>query len=304
MLHVATVHYRSPRWIDIQARYLRRHLAVPFQTWTSLEGIDGASYGERFDHVLEQRGPHAGKLNHLAMEICHVACDEDLIMFLDGDAFPIADPMPVIAESLERAPLVAVRRAENLNDPQPHPCFCVTSVETWRNLPGDWSGGPVWRGVAGRHASDVGANLMRALELSETAWVQLLRSNGSDLHPVFFAVYGDIVYHHGAGFREDALSRSDLQKARVRASKQRSQHPARRLLRAGVERARAGGGAVNPRKGISDRNAERSRSIFEAIDSDQPDWLARLAREQGPAHPAQPANPGRPGERSDQPVTS
>ena len=136
---------------------------------------------------------------------------------------------------------------------------------------------------------------MRALELSETPWVQLLRSNGSDLHPVFFAVYGEIVYHHGAGFRE-SVSRSDLQQARAQVSEQRSQHRARRLLRAGVERARAGGGAVNPRKGISDRNAERSRSIFAAIDSDRPDWLARLVREQGPAHPAHP------GQRSDQPV--
>lgn len=310
MLYVATVHYRSPRWIEIQARHLRRHLPVPFQTWTSLEGIDGHSCDELFDVVLQQRGPHAGKLNHLAMEICHVASDEDLIMFLDGDAFPIADPMPLITESLERAPLVAVRRVENLNDPQPHPCFCVTSVGTWRNLPGDWSPGPVWPGVAGRRVSDVGANLMRALELSETTWVQLRRSNGSKLHPVFFAVYGEIVYHHGAGFREDTLSRSDLQKARAQQFAQRSQHPARRLLRAGVARARSGGGAVNPRKGISDRNAEHSRSIFEALDSDRPDWLARLADEQGPAHPADPAGPAHradpadPGQRSDQPVTS
>src|SRR5271154_4966052 len=114
MLHIATVHYKSPRWIEIQASYLRRYLSVPYQTWTSLEGIE-PSYSAFFDHVLEQRGPHAGKLNHLAHEICHMAADEDLIMFLDGDAFPIADPIPIIADSLERAPLVAVRRAENLN---------------------------------------------------------------------------------------------------------------------------------------------------------------------------------------------
>ena len=131
MLYIATVHYKSPRWIEIQTRYLRRHLSVAYQTWASIEGID-PSYSASFDRVLEQRGQHAGKLNHLAREICHVASDDDLIMFLDGDAFPIADPMPVIAESLEKAPLVAVRRAENANDPQPHPSFCVTTVGTWR----------------------------------------------------------------------------------------------------------------------------------------------------------------------------
>lgn len=289
MLYVATVHYKSPRWIEIQARYLRRHLSIPYQTWTSLEGID-RSYAASFDRVLAQRGPHAGKLNHLALEICHIASDDDLIMFLDGDAFPIADPMPVLTEGLERAPLVAVRRAENLNDPQPHPCFCVTTVGTWRKLPGDWSPGPVWPGVAGRRVSDVGANLLRALELSETPWVQLLRTNGSKLHPVFFAVYGGIVYHHGAGFRDDAVSRSDLQRVKAKAAEQGSRHPAQRWLRAGIARARSGG-RVNPRKGVSDRNNEQSRLIFEAIQGNQADWLAQVTEHQAPER------------RSDEPIT-
>ena len=84
-------------------------------------------------------------------------------MFLDGDAFPIADPMALIEESLAKAPLVAVRRAENVGDPQPHPCFCVTRVGTWRTLPGDWSGGFTWRGHRGKLVTDVGGNLLRAL---------------------------------------------------------------------------------------------------------------------------------------------
>src|SRR5277367_6174175 len=124
MLHVATVHHRSARWIDIQARYLRRYISVPKQVWTSLQGID-PSYAERFDHVIDQEGGHAGKLNNLAVEISHQADDGDLIMFLDGDAFPVADPMPLIEAGLRDASLVAVRRSENLGDEQPHPCFCV-----------------------------------------------------------------------------------------------------------------------------------------------------------------------------------
>ena len=76
---------------------------MPFQVWTSLEGID-PSYGRYFDRVLEQRGLHAAKLNHLAMEVTHVAADDDLLMFLDGDAFTIADPMPLIEEGLAARP--------------------------------------------------------------------------------------------------------------------------------------------------------------------------------------------------------
>ena len=39
----------------------------------------------------------------------------------------------------------------------------------------------------------------------DTPWVQLLRTNGSALHPMFFGIYGNVVYHHGAGFRDNAL---------------------------------------------------------------------------------------------------
>jgi hypothetical protein len=267
LLYVATVHYRSPRWIEIQTRYLRRHLVVPYQTWTSIEGID-PSYSASFDRVLEQRGQHAGKLNHLALEICHVARDDDLIMFLDGDAFPIADPMPTISRGLEKAPLVAVRRAENVNDPQPHPSFCVTTVGTWRSLPGDWSVGPVWPAVNGNLVSDVGANLLRTLELSDTPWVQLLRTNGAAVHPLFFGIYGDLVYHHGAGFRDNALPRADRRRLKARAAEQKAQHPARHLLSAGVGRLR--GGAWNE---TIKHNNEQSRLIFEAIQRDDPGWL-------------------------------
>jgi hypothetical protein len=273
MLYIATVHYKSPRWIEIQASYLRRHISVPFQTWSSLEGID-RSYSSHFDRVLDQRGPHAGKLNHLALEICHVAADDDLIMFLDGDAFPIADPMPVVSDALENAPLVAVRRAENLDEPQPHPSFCVTTVGTWRSLPGDWSVGPVWPAVRGRRVSDVGANLLRTLELSGTSWVQLLRTNGSQLHPLYFGVYGDIVYHHGAGFRDSGLSRVDRDRMRTRAAEQSARHPARRLLTAVIDRVRG-----RSWDSAAASNNEQSSRILEAIAEDDPGWLAKVTGE-------------------------
>lgn len=212
MLHVLTVHFASPRWIEIQTRHLREHIGVPFQTWTSLEKIDG-SWASSFDHVVEQRGRHPGKLNHLALEVAQEAAADDLLMFLDGDAFPVADPMPLIEDGLSRAPLVAVRRAENVGDPQPHPCFCVTTVGTWRELRGDWSGGYTWPGHRGKLVTDVGGNLLRALELAEMPWVQVLRSNGTELDPVFFGIYGEVVYHHGAGFRPGELSRAYLDRA-------------------------------------------------------------------------------------------
>jgi hypothetical protein len=200
VLHIATVHHRTADWTEVQTRYLRQNISVPYRTWTSLEGID-PSYGAHFDRVIDSRGRHSDKLNHLAIEICHEASDEDLLMFLDGDSFPIADPMPLIADGLARAPLIAVRREENLGDLQPHPCFCVTTVRTWRTLPGDWSQGYRWINAEGQHISDTGANLLRTLELTKTPWVEVLRSNRKNLDVLFFAIYGDTIYHHGAGLR-------------------------------------------------------------------------------------------------------
>jgi hypothetical protein len=267
MLHVVTVHFASPRWIEIQTRHLREHISVPYMTWTSLERID-ADYGSHFDRVFEQRGRHPGKLNHLAMEIAHEAPAEDLLMFLDGDAFPVADPMPLISEGLERAPLLAVRRAENVDDPQPHPCFCVTSVGTWRELRGDWSGGYTWQGHRGKLVTDVGGNLLRALELREMPWVQVLRSNGIELDPLFFAVYGDVIYHHGAGFRPGELSRAYLDQAPrpIRAGELLS--PLTRRLN--MRRRRAW------ERRIQRRYLARSEQIHAAISRGGSEWLGAL----------------------------
>jgi len=270
VLYVATVHFRSPRWIEIQTERLRRHVRVPFQTWSSLEHID-PSYATYFDRVLEQRGTHAAKLNHLAMEISHEAGEDDLLMFLDGDAFPIADPMPLIEESLAQAPLLAVRRAENADEPQPHPCFCVTTVGTWQRLGGDWTAGWTWTGAQGHPTSDVGGNLLRRLELTKTPWVQVLRTNRRDLDPLFFAIYGDVIYHHGAGFRTGELSpvdRASAPKPLLAGTPGRSLARPLNALRWRLWERR-----------VRRRHLERSNALYERIRSGDESWLSELRGE-------------------------
>jgi hypothetical protein len=270
VLHIATVHFRSPQWIEIQARQLREHISIPFKTWTSLEGID-PSYAVHFDRVIDQAGGHPGKLNNLAVEISHEAEDSDLLMFLDGDAFPIADPMPLILDGLARAPLIAVRRAENGGDEQPHPCFCVTTVRTWRALPGDWSAGHRWTLPDGRRPSDIGGNLLRTLELTKTPWIEMLRSNPVRLDPLFFAIYSDAIYHHGAGFRK----RGGASRGHYDSRPKPLPVPRTILLGEVVRR-------INAARVLAWRLKTRgpqileSKRVFEKIQRGDPDWLADI----------------------------
>jgi hypothetical protein len=267
-LHVVTVHFRSPDWIDIQRRFLDRHLPRPFTVWGSMQGIEH-HYASRFDHVVEQSGErnHPAKLNHLASEICDVAAPDDVLLFLDGDAFPIADLGPLLDRRLPAVSLIAVQRAENLGDHQPHPLFCAVTAREWVRLRGDWGAAATWRRDSDhKTVTDTGGNLLRRLEATGSDWEPLRRSNGYDLHPLFFGIYGDLVYHHGAAFRP-GLSRLDRRLSR----RTRVRLPSARLTR-----------AVNNRlagwryRGQVEDFRRRSTQLYERIVRDDPEWLAEL----------------------------
>lgn len=213
MIHIATTHFDDPTWIPIQARYFKAHLAEEYRVYAFLSGIkDVSAYEPDFFYAsaepIESSGPHAPsyihamKLNILSDVICSYSDDDDdLLMFIDGDAFPIGDVASFARASLAEYPLLAVQRLENRGDPQPHPCFCMTTVGFWRRIRGDWKPGHTWKNAQDRPITDTGGNLMGQLERGGFRWLPLHRSNRTDLHPLFFGVYHDLVYHHGASFR-------------------------------------------------------------------------------------------------------
>jgi hypothetical protein len=161
------------------------------------------------------------KMNLLSDIILHSSKDDDdLLMFIDGDAFPIGDVASFARATLAEFPLLAVQRAENHGDSQPHPCFCMTTVGFWRRIRGDWKPGHRWKNAQGELITDTGGNLIGQLEQGGFRWLPLLRSNRVDLHPLFFGVYHDLVYHHGASFRSP-LSRVEIEaiKGRIASSR-------------------------------------------------------------------------------------
>ncbi|MGB7053297.1 MAG: hypothetical protein WBG41_17155 [Acidimicrobiales bacterium] len=251
MINVMTVHWQSAKWIDVQAQYLRRNIATPYRVFASLNGIDDSALRERFHFSADLQGTHEEKLNEMAQIAIEESAPSDVLMFLDGDAFPVAPLGEWIPEVLDAYPLVAVRRDENLGDPQPHPCFCITTAGFWQELGGDWRRGGRWVNTAGQECQDVGGRLLHQLEQKDIEWLPLLRSNNHSWHPVFFGVYDHRVYHHGAGFRvmdnraENALD----------AYRPRSDRPSLGMLRVAVEK--------NPRKLLQ----LRPRQLLVAIDA-------------------------------------
>jgi hypothetical protein len=207
VLHVATVHWHSEQWIDRQLAALESFSPAPVKVYAFLDGVR-ESRDTQFHRVYrDDSKSHAEKLNFLAGEITAQASPEDLILFLDGDAFPVSSLAELIA-SLKDKPLAAVQRLENNGDLQPHPCFCLTTVGFWVSISGDWRPGGYWIDGSGRRITDVGGLLLELLQNQSIEWQPLLRTNRRNLHPLWFGVYGDVAYHHGAGFR-DKLCRLD-----------------------------------------------------------------------------------------------
>jgi hypothetical protein len=117
--------------------------------------------------------------------------------------------------------------------------------------------------------SDVGGNLLRSLELSETPWVQVLRSNHHELDPLYYGIYGETIYHHGAGFRSGGLSPAH-----------RTGPPPLPLSQlpgiGAVERVLKGMRWRRWERGVQARHLRQSEEIYERIKAGGSDWLAGL----------------------------
>lgn len=203
MIHIATVHWKTDKWIDIQLNYLKKNIQSPFRVYAFLNDVPDNHEHKFYYCSTEPIVAHAIKLNLLAERISWEGQEEDMLIFIDGDAFPISDAItPFIHSKIGIHKLIAIQRAESLGDIQPHPSFCATTIGFWNKIKGDWKMGHLWKDATGLPVTDVGGNLLIKLEQHNTDWLPLYRSNKKNLHPLWFGVYANMIYHHGAGFRE------------------------------------------------------------------------------------------------------
>jgi hypothetical protein len=137
MIHILTVHWKDDKWINIQKKYLTMHINEPFRIYAFLNYLSEDRSSDFFYALTEPITSHPMKLNLLA-EIARLQSDNknNILIFIDGDAFPIKELMPFVHKKLEQYPLIAVQRKENNGDIQPHPLFCATTIDFWKQIKG------------------------------------------------------------------------------------------------------------------------------------------------------------------------
>jgi hypothetical protein len=222
MIHIITVHFKTDKWIDLQLMQIGRHIS-DYKVWAYSDGFDHLPHKDKF-YFCEQHASkrnkvyldHMEKLNSLTNVVLNdkKTKDTDILIWLDSDSFPIRDLNDYINEKLLKYPLIAVNRPENGGDVIPHPSFACTTVSFWKKHELTWDGLPTKEAPTNSHGfHDPGGKLYVSLMNKNINWFRLLRTKSLSNHKVFFTIYDDLIYHHGAGSRSPKCRFGDLDKS-------------------------------------------------------------------------------------------
>lgn len=217
MIYIVTNHHGPSvdKFVHLQSKYLQRYSESSYKVICGISNFDYDQEKGSWDIKADPRymdnyeliptddprleNQHHTKMNYLShlIKSSHQINDEDLLVFLDGDAFPVSDWESTVSKALEEHKVACVYRTDNLEPlvpdeqkPYPHLLFVAVKAKFWFENELNWEkcpdGGPT------------GPLLKFWLEENGYTTYPLLRSNKVDIHPLFFGVYGDLIYHHGS----------------------------------------------------------------------------------------------------------
>jgi len=160
------------RWKDIQKEYIKRYTNcdytyLVYDVPKSMPHIRSLALIPR---IVDERSKPKPK---------------ELIVLFDSDCFPISkDWVDNVHKNLKGNEFTAVQRLENPHSYRciAHPCFCAWYYGTKITF-SQIASNPYVDGYEKRK------------------WYPIHRTNKFNYHRQLFAVYGNIVYHHGAGSR-------------------------------------------------------------------------------------------------------
>ncbi len=207
MIYIITVHHETNKFLEIQCSFINRY-SIGHQVICGFFGFEQEGEMDNYCFVNLNKfksKEHSVRLNYL-YNYClknYQVNDDDIIVFLDSDAFPIfSEWIKKIESYLSVYPIAAIQRKENMDKPMPkewqdypHPSFCAVINRFWKdnNLK--------WELCIKKKIYTAGITLKIWLDENKIEWKPLLRTNVINTHPLMFGVYDDIIYHHGCGNR-------------------------------------------------------------------------------------------------------
>jgi hypothetical protein len=190
-------------WIKLCLEQLERHTAGSYDilVWDNsalpeqLEILEADPRVAVFsEHEKDVR--HGRALDRLLREVPEAT---EYVVTLDTDSFPIRDGwLENLTGRLDAGAWIAgVWRDEMAPKIQPyvHPSCLAARRDTLLELDVNFAREPP------THRVDVGQNITNAVVAAGGSISRLRRSNARNMHFLMGGIYGDLVYHHGAGSR-------------------------------------------------------------------------------------------------------
>ena len=208
MLYILTIHYKD-KWVDIQKRELQKYLNEDYKVFTRL-GENFEEHKDKFDGVIEGQGHWTESMGLLLKLIKKEVKSDDKILLIDSDAFPISNQISYFFEAaLNEFEFVSCQEPKHEWDDEykiPHPMFMLFRAKHILNnnldeylsnihidLSGNWWGGAIHWIIKNKYS-----------------YFAMKRSNKINLHPLYFGVYNNLIYHHWAGSRKMITRRDRL----------------------------------------------------------------------------------------------
>jgi hypothetical protein len=237
MIHIITHHFATTAWLEIQKRHILKHTnpeQTPYKLYLAkynLEIPDDFELPDNWELIdLDILYPKDGKNEHyLQMEWLYQNCikdkaqDNDIIIFLDSDAFPCDErwlesisigllgheyknisPEYKVPSDYEPACAVVIHFTENRGIAQPdhyypYPdlCFFATTKKVWEDNNLEW-----YIDYSNPEHQNPGFGMKdKIMEANLGNVAAITRTNKFNAHNVMFGVYGGILYHQHCGSR-------------------------------------------------------------------------------------------------------
>jgi hypothetical protein len=198
-------------WIRIFLEQLERH--TPADSYDLLVW-DNSFFPEQLELIAESPRARVFSESESGKDVRHgraldrllkqVPEETEYVVTLDTDSFPIRDGWleNVLGRLRDGASLAGVWRDEMAPEIRPyvHPSCLAARRETLVGLGINF---------AREDGQDVGQNITAAVLAAGGRISRLRRSNARNLHFLLAGIYGDLVYHHGAGSRHASFWTSD-----------------------------------------------------------------------------------------------